>query len=148
MHVHGKTVGKEIFSRLARPLQHQRTLFNWGDANSQSAKEGGSFEECDTAKPGKNVMQLTQVLNAQNKVHIKRESVLQLNCYRCGSLGARLKTGCQSNFRPRGKTGTEPLTHDMVDGNNLLAITAATPLEEKPCDVTGKEPPPRTCDIG
>ena len=23
------------FSRLARPLQHQRTLFSWGDANSQ-----------------------------------------------------------------------------------------------------------------
>ena len=68
------------FSRLARPLQHQRTLINWGDANSQYAKEGGSFEECDAAKPRKNVMQLTQVLNAQNKVHIKRESVLQLNC--------------------------------------------------------------------
>ena len=81
------------FSRLARSLQHQRTLFNWGDANSQKAKEGGSFEECDAAKPQggsfeecdaakprKNVMQLTQVLNAQKKVHIKRESVLQLNC--------------------------------------------------------------------
>ena len=39
------------FSRLARPLQHQRTLINWGDANSQQAKEGGSFEECDAAKP-------------------------------------------------------------------------------------------------
>ena len=25
-------------------------------------------------------MQQTQVLNAQNKVHVKRESVLQLNC--------------------------------------------------------------------
>ena len=24
-----------VFSRLARPLPHQRTLFNWGDANSQ-----------------------------------------------------------------------------------------------------------------
>ena len=58
------------FSRLARPLQHQRTLINWGDANSQSAKEGGSFEECDAAKPRKNVMQLTQVLNAQNKVDV------------------------------------------------------------------------------
>ena len=32
----------------------------------------------------------------------------------------------------------------MVDGNNLLALTAATPLEEKPCAVTGNEPPPRT----
>ena len=60
------------------------------------------------------------------------------------SLGARLKTVCQSNFRPRGTTGTEPLTTDMVDVNNLLALTAATPLEEKPCVVTGKEPPPRT----
>ena len=45
-----------------------------------SPKEGGSFEECDAAKPRKNVMQLTQVLNAQKKVHNKRESVLQLNC--------------------------------------------------------------------
>ena len=45
-----------------------------------SRKEGGSFEECDAAKPRKNVMQLTQVLNAQKKVHNKRESVLQLNC--------------------------------------------------------------------
>ena len=26
---------KRLFSRLARPIQHQRTLFNWGDANSQ-----------------------------------------------------------------------------------------------------------------
>ena len=26
-------------------------------------------------------MQLTQVLNAQNKVHNERESVLQLNCW-------------------------------------------------------------------
>ena len=42
--------------------------------------KGGSFEECDAAKPRKNVMQLTQVLNAQNKLHIKRECVLQLNC--------------------------------------------------------------------
>ena len=42
--------------------------------------ERGSFEECDAAKPRKNVMQLTQVLNAQNKVHIEKESVLQLNC--------------------------------------------------------------------
>ena len=41
--------------------------------------EGGSFEECDADKPRKNVMQLTQVLNAQNEVHIKRESVLQLS---------------------------------------------------------------------
>ena len=39
------------FSRLARPLQHQRILFNWGDVKSQLAKEGGSFEECDAAKP-------------------------------------------------------------------------------------------------
>ena len=29
----------------------------------------------------------------------------------------------------------------MVDKNNLLALTAATPLEEKQCVVTGKEPP-------
>ena len=45
-----------------------------------SHDEGGSFEECDAAKPRKNVMQLTQVLNAQEKVHNKRESVLQLHC--------------------------------------------------------------------
>ena len=30
-----KELEKEHFSRLARPLQHQRTLFNLGDANSQ-----------------------------------------------------------------------------------------------------------------
>ena len=59
-------------------------------------------------------------------------------------MGARIKTGCQSNFRPRGKTGTDPLTPDMVDGNNVLALTAATPLEEEPCVVTGKQPPPKT----
>ena len=40
--------------------------------------------------------------------------------------------------------GTEPPTPDMVDVNNLLALTAATPLEEKPCVVTGNEPPPGT----
>ena len=47
---------------------------------AKPSKEGRSFEECDAAKPRKNVMQLTQVLNAQKKVHNKRESVLQLNC--------------------------------------------------------------------
>ena len=56
--------GKEGPSKNVMPLSH----------------EGGSFEECDAAKPRKNVMQLTQVLNAQNKVHIEKESVLQLNC--------------------------------------------------------------------
>ena len=62
---------------------------------------------------------------------------------------ARLQTGCQSNFRPRGKTGTESLTPDMIDGNNPLALTVATPLEEKPCVVTGKEPPfKEKCAIG
>ena len=48
----------------------------------------------------------------------------------------------------RGKTGTEPHTPDMVDGNNLNDLTAATPLEENPWAVTGNEPPPRTCFIG
>ena len=85
-------------------------------------------------------MQLTQVLNAQNNVHIKGECAAAKTA-RCGSLGARLKTGRQSNFQPRGKAGTEPLTPDMVDGNNLLALIAATPLEEKPCVVTGNKPP-------
>ena len=47
--------------------------------NVMLLSQGGSFEECDAAKPRKNVIHLTQVLNAQNKVHIKRESVLQLN---------------------------------------------------------------------
>ena len=56
-----------------------------------------------------------------------------MNLSQISGHGARLKTGCQTNFRPRGMTGTEPLTPDMVDGNNLLARTAATPLEEKPC---------------
>ena len=30
-----ETDGNSEFSRLAQPLQHQRTLFNRGDANSQ-----------------------------------------------------------------------------------------------------------------
>ena len=47
----------------------------------------GSFEEWDAAKPRKNVMQLTQVLNAQDKVHIKRESVLQLKLLGVGPWG-------------------------------------------------------------
>ena len=42
-------------------------------------KEGPS-KNAMLLSQGKNVMQITQVLNAQNKVHIKRESVLQLNC--------------------------------------------------------------------
>ena len=97
---------KCFFALSAAPTTPAHTA-QWGDANSQLAKEGGSFEECDAAKPRKNVMQLTQeenteergsfeecyatqprknvmqltqVLNAQNKVHIERESVLQLNC--------------------------------------------------------------------
>ena len=106
-------------------------------------KEGGSFEECDAAKPRKSVMQLTQVWNAQNKVHIKRESVLQLKLLGAGPWGHGSKPAVSLIFDPD-VTGTEPLTPDMVDGNNLLGLTAATPLEEKPCEVTSKEPPPRT----
>ena len=49
-----------------------------GPSKNVMLLQGGSFEECDAAKPRKRVMQLTQELNAQNKVHIKRESVL--NC--------------------------------------------------------------------
>ena len=67
-------------------------------------------------------MQLTQVLNAPNKVHIKRESVLQLN---------RL-------VRVLGSAAQNRLSV------NLLALTATTPSEEKPRAVTGREPPPRT----
>ena len=89
-------------------------------------------------------MQLTEVLNAQNKVHIKRESVLQLKLLGAGPLGEGSKPAVQFHFRPRGKTGTEPLAPDMVDGKNVIALTAATPVEEKQCAATGKEPPPRT----
>ena len=61
------------FSCSARPLQHQRTLFSWGDANSQQAKEGGSFEECDAAKPHTkwfdNLMQIAvEQLSADDEV--------------------------------------------------------------------------------
>ena len=112
--------------------------------------EGGSFEQCDAAKPRKNVMQLTQVLTAQNKVRIKRESVLQLNCLVRGHWGAGHKTDCQSNVRPRGKTGTEPLTPVVVDGNNLLALTAATPASggKTVCGNRERASPKDTCDIG
>ena len=40
--------------------------------------------------------------------------------------------------------GTEPVAPDKTDGNNPLALTAGTPLEEKPRVVTGNENPPRT----
>ena len=45
---------------------------------------------------------------------------------------ARPNPDFQSNFRPKGKMGLEPLILDVVDGNNLLAIalTAATPDSE------------------
>ena len=90
-------------------------------------------------------MQLTQVLNAQNKVHIKRESVLQLKLLGAGPWGHGSKPAVSLIFDPEVRQELiEPLTPDMADGNNLLALTAATPLEEKPCSVTGKEPPPRT----
>ena len=38
-------------SRIVRPLKHQRTLFNGEMQIVNKAKEGGSFEECDGAKP-------------------------------------------------------------------------------------------------
>ena len=99
---------KDRFSRLARPLQHQRTLINWGDANSQWAKEGGSFEECDAAKPRKSVMQLTQVLNAQKKVHNKRESVLQLKLLGAGPWGYGSKPAVRLIFDPEVRRELSP----------------------------------------
>ena len=126
---------KRAFSRLARPLQHQRTLFNWGDANSQWAKEGGSFEECDAAKPRKSVMQLTQVLNAQNKVHIKRESVLQLKLLGAGPLGHGFKPAVSLIFDPEVRRELSPLP--LIWSTGTTSLTAATPLEEKPSVVTG-----------
>ena len=76
-----------------------------------------------------------QIVNRPRKEgHLK--NVVPINQEECTKQGRRLKPGCQPNFRARGKTGTEPLTLDLVDGNNLLALTASTPLEEKPCVVT------------
>ena len=80
-------------------------------------------------------MQLTQVLNAPNKVHIKRECAAA-KLLGAGPRGRGSKPAVSLIFDPEVR-----LTPDMVDGNNLLALTAATPLEEKPCAVTGKEPP-------
>ena len=106
--------------------------------------QGGSFEECDAAKPRKNVMQLTQVLNAQNKVHIKRESVLQLKLLCVGPWGHGSKPAVSLIFDPEVRQELSPLPLIWSTGLNLLALTAATPLEEKPCAVTGNKPPPRT----
>ena len=78
------------FSRLARPALQHHAHCSIGEMQivNRPRKEGpsknvmllsqkeGCFEECDAAKPRKNMMQVTQVSNAQNKVHI----VLQLNC--------------------------------------------------------------------
>ena len=50
------------------------------ECDAAKPRKEGPSKERDAAKPRKNVMQLTQVLNAQKKVHNKRESVLQLNC--------------------------------------------------------------------
>ena len=75
-------------------------------------------------------MQLTQVLNAQNKVHITRESVLQLKLLGVGPSGHGFKPAVSLIFDP-----------EVRRELSLLALTAATPLEEKPCVATGKEPP-------
>ena len=64
-------------------------------------REGESFgDQCDAAKPKKSVMQLTQVLNAQKKVHIKRESVLQLKLLGAGPWGHGLKPAVSLIFDP------------------------------------------------
>ena len=90
-------------------------------------------------------MQLTQVLNAQNKVHIERESVRKLKLLGASPWRHGSKPAVSLIFDPEVRRKLiEPLTPDMVDGNNLLALTALTAPEETPCVVTGKEPPPRT----
>ena len=90
-------------------------------------------------------MQLTHVLNAQIKVHIKRESVLQLKLLGAGPWGHGSKPAVSLIFEPEVRQELSPLPLIWSTGTiNLLALTAATPLEEKLCAVTGKEPPPRT----
>ena len=115
-------------------------------------QEGGSFEECDAAKPRKNVMQLTQVLNAQNKVHIKRESVLQLKLLPIGAgpWGHGSKPAVSLIFEPEVRQELrEPHPPDMVDGNNFLALTAATPSGGKTvCGNREGASPKDTCDTG
>ena len=70
--------------------------------------EGGSFEECDAAKPRKSVMQLTQVLNAQKKVHNKRESVLQLKLLGAGPWGHGSKPAVRLIFDPEVRRELSP----------------------------------------
>ena len=61
-----------------------------------------------------------------------------------GRRGHGSKPAVSLIFDPEVRRELSPLTPDMVDGNNLFALTAATPLEENPCVATGNEPPPRT----
>ena len=67
------------FQSLRSYRTHQHTLFNWGDANSQSAKEGGSFEECDATKPDS-----TSSLHLDKDPRIARE-VRDVRLYSCWS---------------------------------------------------------------
>ena len=54
-------------------------------------------------------MQLTQVLNAQNKVHIKRESVLQLKLLGAGPWGHGSKPAVSLIFDPEVRRELSPL---------------------------------------
>ena len=147
-----------IFALSATPIQHQRTVFNSiGEMQivNRPRKEGppksvmllsqGSFEECDAAKPGKNVMQQTQVLNAQTRYTLKGESVLQLKLLGAGPWGHSSKPAVSLIFNPEIRRELSPLPLIWSTGTNITSLPwQQQPLWRKTVRGTGKEPPSRT----
>ena len=94
-------------------------------------------------------MQLTQILNAQNKVHIKMESVLQLKLLGVG---------------PWGRHGSKPAVSLIFDAEvrreqspfplKWSTGTTSSPLQQQPlwrktvCGNREGAAPKDTCDIG
>ena len=71
-------------------------------------------------------MQLTQVLNAQNKVHIKRESVLQLKLLGAGPWGHGSKPAVSLIFDPEVRRELSPLPLIWSTG------TTSLPCQQQP----------------
>ena len=92
-------------------------------------------------------MQLTQVLNAQNKLHIKRESVLQLKLQGAGPWGHGSKPAVSLIFDPEVRRELSPLALIWSTGQPPCPDSSNPCGGKTVCGNRGGASPKDTCDI-